>query len=234
MRRLLTTWAAGLATLGLLLAGCGDQTEQRESSANTRHEAGRDDSADQDTGSDGASDNDGATSNSDRAESDSQQDAAANDQPELVGKGLAIAQDRAEDAGYEVQAYDSTGRDRTPVLGRSWQVCFQEPARSTENGEVIRVGVVRTSEQCPDQDGSRNQPELGPDNELPDFGGTSLHVATDALGADASVHPVDARGDRNIYIPQNWKVCDQSPAPGTSWDGEPITFEVVKYGERCP
>lgn len=237
MKRVLIACVAAVLTIGMFTAGCGGSPDSSTDGSTNGSEGG--------TGRDG--ERDGARGDSGNgAGTGSDQDGSGQgdgpdrggpgdeDEPDLVGKGLAIAEQRAQDAGFEVRAYDSTGRNRTPVLGRSWQVCFQEPARSRNDEEIIRLGVVRTSEDCPDEDGSRNQPELGPDNELPDFTGASLQVATDALGSSASVDPVDARRDRNVFIPQNWRVCGQSPAPGTRWDGEPITFRVVKYGERCP
>lgn len=156
--------------------------------------------------------------------------------PDLVGKGLQFAQDRAQAAGFQkLWSHDALGRNRQQVNDRAWQVCFQEPGPGPVDPTTeIDFGVVKLGEQCPDGDRSKDQPTVE-DGKLPDFTGASVEVAHRALGLDASVAVGDASDqDRTVWVERNWRVCSQSPAAGTAWDGEPVTLRAVKYGESCP
>ena len=76
---------------------------------------------------------------------------------------------------------------------------------------------------------------------MPDMAGLNLQDAQDgiqALTTDAIffTDSVDASGQgRMQVIDSNWKVCAQTPAPGTLIDkSATITFAAVKIPELCP
>ncbi|HEY6739049.1 MAG TPA: hypothetical protein VI076_09375 [Actinopolymorphaceae bacterium] len=154
--------------------------------------------------------------------------------PNLTGLGLQVAQDRAAAAGYRTVSHDATGRSRAQMLDREWQVCFQE--RLTDRATpTIDLGVVRLREACPATDPAKNAPTIGPDKRLPDFSGRNLAEAIRTLGRNASYVPEDATGEgRNVFVPKNWRICRHEPGGGAVWEGQPVTFHVVKYGEPCP
>jgi len=37
-----------------------------------------------------------------------------------------------------------------------------------------------------------------------------------------------------IIVQSNWKVCSQDPKSGAQFNGQPVTFGAVKFGESCP
>lgn len=92
---------------------------------------------------------------------------------------------------------------------------------------------------------SRATPSAPPvrvDFAMPDLVGANLQDAQNAvqrLGIFFSVSH-DLLGTRNQVLDSNWKVCSQTPAPGTRIAGETSAFEgtfdfgVVKLTEDCP
>ncbi|MFI9001907.1 hypothetical protein [Streptomyces sp. NPDC053541] len=155
--------------------------------------------------------------------------------PNFVGKGLQFAQDEAQSLGfYGLRSHDALGRDRHQVLDRNWKVCSQTPAPGTHGTDVvIDFGTVKLEEDCPAKDVAA-QPETEAGGTMPDFRGKSVNVARSALPDNASITVTDASQDRMVLMESNWKVCTQTPAPGTRIDGRPVTFEAVKFEETCP
>lgn len=89
--------------------------------------------------------------------------------------------------------------------------------------------ATRTASARPDK-----KPETG---RLPDFVGKGLQFAQDeaqSLGF-YGLRSHDALGrDRLQVLDRNWKVCSQTPAPGTHPTDVVIDFGTVKLEETCP
>ncbi|MFG1808552.1 hypothetical protein [Streptomyces sp. NPDC049040] len=173
---------------------------------------------------------DGATTAGAKASSNAPAVAAV---PNLVGKGLQVAQDTSQAAGfYHLTSHDSLGRDRMQLLDRDWQVCFQSPAAGTSTAVTTKVdfGAVKLTEQCPKTD-ERPPAKTGT---MPDFTGKGLGAVRSSLPGGASITTEDATGDRMIILESNWKVCTQDPKAGVAYTGQPVTFTAVKTDETCP
>ncbi len=71
---------------------------------------------------------------------------------------------------------------------------------------------------------------------MPNVVGQSLWTALDELPPLGDISTVDDTGAHRIaLLPTIWKVCTQTPAPGTELTPDtPITLGVVKTGETCP
>jgi beta-lactam-binding protein with PASTA domain len=70
---------------------------------------------------------------------------------------------------------------------------------------------------------------------MPDLTGKSLKAAVALLPSSTSISAKDISGQHRLVIIQsNWKVCSQNPKPGAQFNGHPVTFGVVKFGEPCP
>ncbi|WP_329389585.1 hypothetical protein OG625_36650 [Streptomyces sp. NBC_01351] len=81
------------------------------------------------------------------------------------------------------------------------------------------------------------QPTAEATGALPNFVGKELQASQD--GAQASgfylLGSTDATGaGRMQVLDRNWKVCAQSPAPGTHPLTTKVVFDTVKLEERCP
>jgi beta-lactam-binding protein with PASTA domain len=159
--------------------------------------------------------------------------------PDFVGKGLQTAQDDAQAAGFSnLSSHDASGRARLQILDRNWKVCFQTPvAGSTvSSGSGIDFGVVKLDETCPATDQAAQSPSpISEGQAMPDLTGKSLNVAVASLPSSTSITAKDISGrHRLVIIQSNWTVCSQDPAPGAQFNGQPVTFGVVKFGEPCP
>lgn len=167
-------------------------------------------------------------------EADSSSESAGSGLPNLVGKGLQYAQDTAQAAGfYNLTSHDASGRSREQILDRNWKVCTQKPKPGTKNTDAeVDFGTVKTEESCPSSDqGAEPVKQAGAT--MPNFVGKSASAAEDAL-PNASIDFKDGTGaGRTVIIASNWQVCAQKPAAGQAYDGVPVTFTVVKYGEDC-
>lgn len=153
--------------------------------------------------------------------------------PDLVGKGLQVAQDAAQGAGFSrLTSHDALGRGRDQVLDRNWKVCVQQPGAGKHPVDVqIDFGTVKLDESCPKRDRKPSDVEKA----MVDFRGKSLKAARQSLPSNASIQTSDASGrDRVIIVESNWRVCTQEPAPKSAYDGEPVTFTAVKFDESCP
>jgi hypothetical protein len=155
--------------------------------------------------------------------------------PNLVGKGLQVAQDRSQAAGFrKLSSHDSLGRARHQILDRDWRVCFQRPAAGRRpSSTTVDFGVVRLDERCPGTDQGAAKVKKAT-VVMPDLGGKSGAIAIAALGGNASITWRDGTGaGRWVLIPSNWRVCAQAPKPGRRFDGSPVTLVVVKFKEKC-
>ncbi|WP_214326844.1 Stk1 family PASTA domain-containing Ser/Thr kinase [Nonomuraea sediminis] len=152
--------------------------------------------------------------------------AAADPVPQVVGKGLAVADDELAAAGFRrIRAIDVSGRGRIVLIRRDWQVCGQH-----EDSGEIRLDVVKVGEVCPDTVVVPAAPGL-----MPDFTGKSVRVAKDSLPPRTSIKVQDASGSNRLTLMDaNWQICRQTPPAGERLDGRPVQLWVVKYGERCP
>jgi hypothetical protein len=158
--------------------------------------------------------------------------------PDFVGKGLQTAQDDAQAAGFSsLSSHDASGRGRLQILDRDWKVCFQTPAAgSTVSSSPIDFGVVKLDETCPATDqGAQSPSPISEGHAMPDMTGKGLKVAVASLPSGTSIRAKDISGrHRLVIIESDWTVCSQDPAPGAQFNGQPVTFGVVKVGEPCP
>jgi hypothetical protein len=158
---------------------------------------------------------------------------------DFIGKGLQTAQDDAQAEGFSnLTSHDATGRARLQILDRDWKVCFQTPAAGTtvSSGTRLDFGVVKLDEVCPASDqGTQSPSAVSEGHPMPHLIGKSLNVAVGSLPSSTSITTRDVSGqDRLIIVQSNWKVCSQDPRPGAQFNGQPVTFGVVKFGESCP
>jgi hypothetical protein len=156
--------------------------------------------------------------------------------PDLTGKGLQYAQDAAQASGFRtLTSHDALGRGRHQILDRDWRVCSQlPPAGQLSTSTPIDFGAVKTDETCPATDNPRPSTGSAGAEVMPKVVGLSGAAAQAALGGNASVTLSDATGaGRVVVVPSNWRVCSQSPAPGTPYAGVPVALKVVKYRETC-
>ncbi|KAF0650299.1 MULTISPECIES: PASTA domain-containing protein [Streptomyces] len=155
--------------------------------------------------------------------------------PAFTGMGLQSAQDKAQELGfYTLTSHDALGRGRNQIADRNWKVCSQTPAPGMHSTDTkIDFGTVKLEESCPATDTSDNTPAAG--DKMPNFAGKSVKVARQALDAATSLTVEDALPDgRMVLVESNWKVCTQTPAPGTALNGQPIALTAVKFEETCP
>ncbi|MER7468330.1 PASTA domain-containing protein [Streptomyces sp. NPDC097981] len=154
--------------------------------------------------------------------------------PNLVGKGLQVAQDEAQAAGFRsLTSHDSLGRGRAQVLDRGWKVCTQTPAPGgvIDATTKIDLGAVKIEESCPAAEAPAPTAAAGT---MPAIVGKSMKVAREALPSNASITVKDAKQGRMVLQESNWQVCTQDPAGGAQFTGQPVAFSVVKFGESCP
>lgn len=69
--------------------------------------------------------------------------------PDVIGQQLDIAMSTLRTAAFTGSSQDLL-RDRTQIVDSNWLVCTQDPAPGpAQQGSVIELGVVKTSEMCP-------------------------------------------------------------------------------------
>ncbi|MFD9003274.1 hypothetical protein ACFV0T_20240 [Streptomyces sp. NPDC059582] len=155
--------------------------------------------------------------------------------PDFVGMGLQSAQDTAQEQGfYALTSHDALGRDRNQILDRDWKVCSQSVQAGTSSAvdTELDFGAVKLDETCPKKD--EKAPSVA-GGRMPDFAGRSVKAARGALDAGTSITVKDASADdRWVLVESNWQVCTQSPAAGTTLNGQQVAFTAVKFGESCP
>ncbi|WP_069769783.1 PASTA domain-containing protein [Streptomyces sp. LUP30] len=176
----------------------------------------------------------GSSTSSGKTTTGSSKAAEAKAIPNFVGMGLQSAQDTAQTAGfYALKSHDSLGRDRNQILDRDWKVCTQNIAagKTVPTDTELDFGAVKLDETCPTKD--EKAPSTA-DGTMPDFKGKSVKAARAALDSGTSITVKDASEHRFILVESNWQVCSQSPAAGTTLNGQPVEFTAVKFGESCP
>ncbi|ROQ97489.1 hypothetical protein EDE04_3988 [Streptomyces sp. 2132.2] len=154
--------------------------------------------------------------------------------PNLVGKGLQVAQDEAQAAGFHsLKSHDALGRDRLQALDRNWKVCSQTPAAGAniETTTAVDFGAVKLEETCPATDAPAPKPA---GDAMPNFVGQGMKAVRAALPGNASITVKDAVQTRMVLQESNWKVCSQDPKPGAALTGQPVSFTVAKSDETCP
>ncbi|MER7758284.1 PASTA domain-containing protein [Streptomyces sp. NPDC097619] len=154
--------------------------------------------------------------------------------PDMTGKGLQSAQDRAQAAGFhDLHSHDALGRGRVQALDRNWKVCGQVPAPGPHPVDArVDFASVKLDETCPGRD--HGATPGGTATSMPDFTGKSVKVARQALDPSTNLTVNDASSaDRMVLVESNWQVCEQDPAPGTELAGRPVTLRAVKYDESC-
>ncbi|MGA4800712.1 PASTA domain-containing protein [Streptomyces lavendulocolor] len=154
--------------------------------------------------------------------------------PNFVGMGLQSAQDTAQTKGfYRLSSHDSLGRDRMQAFDRNWKVCSQNvtAGRTVSTTTKLDFGAVKVEEDCPARD---EKPLEAAGGTMPDLAGKSVKAARGALDAGTSVTVTDAAEGRMVLLESNWKVCTQTPGPGTRLTGQPVEITAVKFEEDCP
>ncbi|MDJ0384208.1 hypothetical protein [Streptomyces sp. G-G2] len=154
--------------------------------------------------------------------------------PNLVGKGLQSAQDESQAAGFPaLTSHDALGRGRVQAVDRHWKVCTQAPAagQTVPAETTLDFGAVKLEETCPTKD---QGPEPQAAGVMPDFTGKSVKAVRGSLPSNTSMTVKDATQGRMVLQDSNWKVCAQTPKPGTALTGQPLAFTAVKFEEPCP
>ncbi|WP_228974917.1 hypothetical protein [Streptomyces sp. DH12] len=154
--------------------------------------------------------------------------------PDMTGKGLQSAQDRAQAAGFhDLHSHDALGRSRVQALDRNWKVCGQTPPAGEHPTDVrIDFASVKLEEECPGKDQGASRPETA--DSMPDFTGKSVKVARQTLDASTSLTVTDASPEgRMVLVESNWQVCTQVPVAGAKLDGRPVALTAVKFDETC-
>lgn len=155
--------------------------------------------------------------------------------PSFTGMGLQSAQDTAQKQGfYTLKSHDALGRARMQAFDRNWKVCSQniKPGTVAATSTELDFGTVKLDETCPAHDQAAPSAAGGT---MPNFHGKSVKAARAALDSSTSITVNDATGgSRWVLVESNWQVCTQKPAAGAKVNGQPVTLNAVKYGERCP
>ncbi|MEU8619642.1 PASTA domain-containing protein [Streptomyces sp. NPDC048623] len=138
----------------------------------------------------------------------------------LVVLGAVVGEKKPDDgkpSGKEVTASQTTTPTPTSAPATSAPATTTAPATRTPSAEP-----------------STKKAETG---KLPSFVGKGLQYAQDeaqSLGF-YSLRSHDSLGrSRNQVLDRNWKVCFQTPAPGTHPTDVVIDFGTVKLEETCP
>ena len=159
--------------------------------------------------------------------------AAKAELPNLVGKGLEWAKDKADASGFEEgETHDALGGDRRWSDDKDWLVCFQTPAAASADPEKkVELGAVQIDEKCPSSDQALYQPAS---TEMPDLKNRTAYMAGEILGENASVRFINREdGDEVDGNLGDYRVCSQEPKAGETFDGVPVSMLVVEYEERC-
>ncbi|MFE9395354.1 PASTA domain-containing protein [Streptomyces flavidovirens] len=154
--------------------------------------------------------------------------------PNFVGMGLQSAQDTAQAKGFfGLSSHDSLGRDRLQALDRNWKVCSQniKAGKTVSTETKLDFGAVKLEEDCPAKD---EKPLEAAGSKMPNLAGKSVKAARGTLDSGTSVTVTDAAEGRMVLMESNWKVCTQTPGPGTKLKGQPVEITAVKFEENCP
>ncbi len=161
--------------------------------------------------------------------------AAKADLPNLVGKGLEWAKDKADTSGFgDVETHDALGRDRRWSDDKDWVVCFQTPAAgSADKDAKVELGAVKIDEKCPSSDQALYKVAT---TEMPDLKNRTAYMAGQILGEKASVRFIDKEdGDDVDGNLGDWRVCSQEPRrarSSTACRSAPWSFPTRNAAER--
>lgn len=155
--------------------------------------------------------------------------------PSVTGERLDVAYSDLKAVGVEQADIEVVGGGTFGVLDESnWQVCEQRPAAG---GDIANVRLV-IDRSCPDASGSSGSGQDAAAFTMPNVVGMGLQDAQDLLQSQGSylLDQQDASGlGRLQMIDSNWKVCTQSPAPGSSVGVQStVQLGAVKLDESCP
>ncbi|MFD8913494.1 hypothetical protein [Streptomyces sp. NPDC059575] len=147
-----------------------------------------------------------------------------------VSSTLADATGVAEKHGYDVSAHDASDKDASP--GDDWTVCFEKYTYDS-----VEFAAVTSNAPCPKADG---RPIPWP--AMPTaVGGTYAHaVKTVAKATTGDITVKASYKDEDVDDSQtsegdydDWKVCFQTPAPGTRLVGDrDVTLWLTE--SHCP
>ncbi|MFJ9577059.1 hypothetical protein ACIRQF_11855 [Streptomyces sp. NPDC101191] len=108
------------------------------------------------------------------------------------------------------------------------------PTRTTTRPPAATPSTEPTESTSPHPPSSRKP---GKQARLPDFAGKGLQFAQDeaqSLGfRTLTSHDAFGRGRAQV-LDRNWKVCSQTPAPGSHPTDVRVDFGTVKLDETCP
>ncbi|MEU6364948.1 PASTA domain-containing protein [Streptomyces sp. NPDC046931] len=107
--------------------------------------------------------------------------------PDMIGKGLQSAQDRAQAVGfYSLTSHDALGRGRMRAFDRNWKVCSQTPTPGEHPTDTkVDFATVKLEETCPATDEGAAPQAAG--STMPDFTSKSVKVACQALDSSTSI-----------------------------------------------
>jgi beta-lactam-binding protein with PASTA domain len=177
--------------------------------------------------------------------------------PDVKSRRLDIALSDIERAGFDDEVEVLGGGVFGVVDESNWMVCDQEPRPGAEISTAPRLTVDRS---CGGQDKlKRDDNDSGSKAEdkpkhrqkksgsgggasrtfvMPAVVGMNLQDAQDKLQSQGSflLTQTDATGlDRFQVDDDNWKVCFQKPAPGTTVKlSRLVELGAVKLDEQCP
>lgn len=179
--------------------------------------------------------------------------------PEVTGERLDVALSDLDAAGISKDDVNVVGGGVFGVLDESnWKVCDQEPSVGDTVTAKVRVIVDRScgghdknppiSSETPSNDATAGKPvtqsnkhssgQGGKTFAVPALVGRNLQRAQDQLQSVGS-YVLDQRDALGLHrfqiLDSNWKVCSQSPAPGTEVKlAHVVTLAAVKLNESCP
>lgn len=230
-KRVVIPSAAGLFFVGVIVGGAGSDTTEAASSAKPAPKATVTVTAQP---KQAAQSDDKSAPTKEKAKPSAERNGKGVPVPNFVGMGLQSAQDTAQAKGfYRLSSHDSLGRGRMQALDRNWKVCSQNIAagKAVATTSKLDFGAVKLEESCPAKD---RKPLEAAGGRMPNLAGQSVKTAREALDPGTSVTVTDAAEGRMVLMESNWKVCTQTPGPGTQLTGQPVDFTAVKFEEDCP
>lgn len=113
------------------------------------------------------------------------------------------------------------------------------PTADTGTGDVTSTAPSTPEASVAETGEKGEEPSTGTESTatLPNMVGKGLQSAQDEAQAAGFYHLTshDALGrGRNQILDQGWKVCAQTPAPGTHATDTKVDFSTVKLEESCP
>lgn len=166
--------------------------------------------------------------------------------PGVIGERLDLAYSDLAYVGVPKDGVEVVGGGTFGVIDESnWQVCEQRPEAGAAIKDV-RLVVDRTCPAIGSGGGAAGASAAasaasggeGSTNAMPNLVGMVLQDAQDRLQSMGSylMDQQDASGQGRLQLlDSNWKVCTQSPPPGTALSlATVVTLAAVKLDEACP